>query len=192
MTLPDPSHNPQIWDPLLRAFHWLLVLCVAGSWLLGHFGPLQMTLHFWLGYITIGLLVFRLVWGVIGPANARFANFIKGPGAVWAYLKTLPSRQAGHSEGHNPLGALSVVALLGVLALQVSTGLFVDPEDYINVGPLAGSVSAEWNRFALGWHHRLGVAVLVLVLIHVGAIVFYRFWKREDLVTPMITGRRKP
>lgn len=179
----------QVWDPLLRAFHWLLVLAVGAGWLLGHFGPLQMTWHFWAGYTVIGLLVFRLVWGVVGPRNARFASFVKGPVAVARYVSHLGTRTPSHQAGHNPLGGWSVLALLAVLAGQVGTGLLVDPEDYINVGPLAGLVSTEWNRWALGWHHRLGVVLAVLVGIHIAAILFYRFWKHEDLVTPMITGR---
>lgn len=183
--------NPQVWDPLLRLFHWALAASVIGAWLLGQFGPDQMVLHFYLGYAVVGLLAFRLIWGFVGPANARFASFIVGPGAMLRYLHTLPKREASQYPGHNPLGALSVVALLLALSLQVATGLFVDPEDYINVGPLADTVSTAWNRFALGWHHRLGAVVLVLVALHLGAIAFYRFWKREDLVTPMITGRRK-
>jgi len=78
-TPPRPADdNPQIWDPALRAFHWLLVLAVTGGWLLGHFGPLKMTLHFWAGYTVAALLVFRLIWGLIGPRNARFVTFIKG------------------------------------------------------------------------------------------------------------------
>ena len=188
---PDDQSGKQIWDPALRAFHWLLALSVTGAWLLGEFGPAKMTLHMFLGYFVIALLVFRVIWGLVGPANARFVNFIKGPGAVWRYIRTLPSREAQYYPGHNPLGALSVVALLLVLAAQVATGLFLDPEDYLNIGPLAEMVSTAWNRFALGWHHRLGAVVLILVVLHVGAIVFYKLWKKEDLVTPMITGRRK-
>lgn len=190
-----PRHDGQkeavIWDPALRAFHWLLAAAVTGGWLLGHFGPLQMTLHFWLGYTVIALLAFRLIWGFVGPKTARFASFVKGPGAVFSYARRLPARQANHFRGHNPLGGWSVVVMLVVLTAQVGTGLIIDPEDYINTGPLAGAVSTEWNRWALGMHHQLGVLLLILVLLHVGAILFYRFWKREDLVTPMITGRRK-
>lgn len=190
MTDPAPQ-SPPIWDPFVRLFHWLLVVAVTGGWLLGHFGPLQMSWHFYAGYLVLALLVFRLIWGFIGPRNARFASFLRGPGAVLRYLKTLPARQASQSEGHNPLGGWSVAALLLVLAGQVGTGLILDPEDYINTGPLAGYVSSEWSRWALGWHHRLGLLLAVLVAFHVGAILFYRFWKREDLVTPMITGRRR-
>lgn len=186
----DTGHS-QVWDPYLRAFHWLLVLGVVGGWLLGKFGPLQMTLHFWAGYLVAALLVFRLVWGFVGPATARFSQFVRGPRATLAYLRSLPARAPSHSHGHNPLGAWSVLALLGTLAAQVATGLIADPDDYINVGPLAGMVSSEWNRWALGMHHKLGWVVLGLVALHLGAIVFYRVWKREDLVTPMITGRHR-
>ena len=186
----DTGHV-QVGEPFLRAFHWLLVLGVVGGWLLGKFGPLQMTLHFWAGYLVAALLVFRLVWGFIGPATARFSQFLRGPRATLAYIRSLPARSPSRSYGHNPLGAWSVLALLGTLAAQVATGLIADPDDYINVGPLAGMVSSEWNRWALGMHHKLGWVLLALVALHLGAIVFYRAWKREDLVTPMITGRHR-
>lgn len=185
------AESPVIWDPALRIFHWLLAAATVGAWLLAHYGPLQMTLHFWLGYSVIALLVFRLVWGFAGPKNARFTSFVKGPGAVFAYARTLFSRRASGKPGHNPLGGWSVIAMLVVLSLQVATGLMLDPEDYINVGPLAEYVPADWNRRALGLHHRLGNLLVILIGLHVAAILWYRLWKREDLVTPMITGRRK-
>lgn len=186
---PDPQ--PRVWDAGIRVFHWLLAVATIGAWLLGQFGPLQMTLHFWLGYGVGVLLIYRLVRGFIGPHNARFSGFVRGPGAVLAYIRTLPVRRAAHGGGHNPLGGWFVVVMLVVLAMQVGTGLILDPEDYINIGPLAERVSPEWNRWALGMHHLLGSVLLVLVGLHIAAILFYRFWKREDLVTPMITGRRK-
>lgn len=186
----DPSPR-QIWDPALRFFHWALAVSVSAAWLLGQYGPLQMTYHFWAGYTVAALLLFRLVWGIFGPRNARFASFVRGPRATIAYLKTLPSRTAGALSGHNPLGAWSVVAMLVVLAAQVVTGLTLDPEDYINTGPLAGYVSSEWNREALALHHLLGTVLLGLVALHLGAILYYRLWKRQDLVTPMITGRAR-
>lgn len=184
----------QIWDPAIRVFHWALVVLVVGSWVLGKFatplGLTTMTLHFWAGYAIAGLLAFRLVWGVIGPHNARWSSFVRGPAAVLAYLRELPARRPSHAAGHNPLGGWSVLAILAVLAAQIATGLILDPEDYINIGPLAGMVSPGWNRWALGMHHTLGGVLLALIVLHVAAILFYRFWKREDLVTPMITGRR--
>lgn len=185
------ERSEQIWDPALRAFHWALAATVTAGWLLGHFGPLQMTLHFWMGYAVAALLLFRLVWGLVGPRNARFASFVTGPGAVLRYLRTLPARTAAHVTGHNPLGGWSVVAMLVVLAAQVFTGLTMDPEDYINTGPLAEYFSSDWNGRALSLHHLLGNVLLLLVALHVAAILYYRIWKRQDLVTPMITGRAR-
>ena len=180
----------RLWDPLLRVFHWALAAGVAAAWLLGRFGPLDMTLHFWAGYVVLGLLAFRVVWGLIGPAPARFASFLYRPGAVAAYARGLFRRRPSGWRGHNPLGGVFVVALLVAVGAQAITGLFVDPEDYINVGPLAQHVSTEASRTALAWHAALAKVVLALVALHVAAIVFYRLWKREDLVRPMITGRK--
>ncbi|WBU63139.1 cytochrome b/b6 domain-containing protein [Paracoccus aerodenitrificans] len=180
-----------IWDPLLRVFHWLLAGFVIAAWLLGKYGPNVMTWHFWCGYVVTGLLLFRLVWGFVGPPEARFSHFLRRPSAIAGYCRHLFLRQPSHWPGHNPLGALSVIAMLAALAAQVSTGLISDPEDYINVGPLASYVGSEMATNAVDWHELGANIVLILVLLHVAVILFYRFWKREDLVTPMITGRKE-
>lgn len=182
------SEKIKVWDPLLRGFHWLLAFFVIAAWCLGQFGPLKMTLHFWCGYVVIGLLAFRLIWGFIGPRSARFSSFVTGPGPILAYLRGFTSREPSHWPGHNPLGALSVIAMLAVLAAQVSTGLISDPDDYINVGPLAKYVSSAARSKAVGLHHLGGSIILILVLLHVAVILYYRFWKHEDLVKPMVTG----
>ena len=185
------SEQPQkvkLWDPLLRVYHWLLAGAVIIAWCLGQFGPLKMTLHFWFGYLVIGLLAFRLIWGFVGPPPARFSHFLRGPGAVFSYTKHMFSREPSYWPGHNPLGALSVIAMLAVLAAQVTTGLISDPDDYINVGPLASYVSSATRTKATGWHETGAAVVLLLVVLHVAVILFYRFWKREDLVRPMING----
>ncbi|WP_207102486.1 cytochrome b/b6 domain-containing protein [Paracoccus shandongensis] len=178
----------RIWDPALRVFHWSLATLVIANWLLGKIGPSDMTLHFWLGYGVIALLVFRLVWGFVGPAPARFAQFLRGPRAVLAYAREMVRPHPTHWPGHSPVGGLAVVAMLAVLALQVTTGLFADPDDYINVGPLASQVSSATARAALRWHHRGADLILILVLLHWAVILFYRLWKREDLVRPMVHG----
>lgn len=178
----------KLWDPLLRGFHWLLAVFVVAAWGLGQFGPLVMTLHFWCGYMIIALLAFRLVWGFVGPPSARFASFLRGPKETLAYIRTLPAREPSHWRGHNPLGALSVVAMIAALVAQVATGLVSDPEDFINTGPFASSVSGATATKAVGWHHLGGTVILILVLLHLAVILFYRFWKREDLVKPMVTG----
>ena len=182
------AQRERIWDPALRVFHWALAVMVVSNWLLGKIGPSDMTLHFWLGYGVIALLVFRLVWGFVGPAPARFAQFLRGPRAVLAYAREMVRPHPTYWPGHSPVGALAVVAMLAVLILQVTTGLFADPDDYINVGPLASQVSSATARAALRWHHRGADLILVLVLLHWAAVLFYRLWKREDLVRPMISG----
>lgn len=185
-----PIHEARLWDPLLRGFHWLLAFFVIASWLLGQFGPLKMTLHFWSGYVVTGLLIFRLIWGFVGPEPARFSHFLRGPGAIAGYTRGFFLREPSYWPGHNPLGGLSVIAMLAVLAAQVSTGLVADPDDFINVGPLASYVSSATRSKAVGWHDLGALLILLLVVLHVGMILFYRFWKREDLVRPMITGRK--
>ncbi|MDO5706263.1 MAG: cytochrome b/b6 domain-containing protein [Paracoccus sp. (in: a-proteobacteria)] len=185
------AQNVKLWDPLLRGFHWLLAILVIVTWCLGKFGPLNMWLHFWLGYAIIALVGFRLIWGVVGPRPARFASFIRGPGAVIGYMRHMFERRPSYWPGHNPLGALSVVALLAVLIWQVGTGLIADPDDFINIGPLASEVSRATSRKAVGWHHLGANLILILVLLHVAVILFYRFWKRENLIKPMITGWKR-
>lgn len=189
----EPSALPgaesvYLWDPLLRGYHWLLALLVTASWLLAHFGPTRMTLHFWSGYAIIALLAFRLIWGIVGPRSARFVHFIKGPRAVWGYARGFLSREPSFWEGHNPMGALSVIAMLALLVAQVATGMMSESENFIDAGPLANSVSVATRKAAHNWHHTGGTLILILVLLHVAIILWYRFWKREDLIRPMITG----
>lgn len=183
-----PAQRERIWDPALRVFHWSLAVLVVSNWLIGKIGPSDMSLHFWLGYAVIALLAFRLVWGFVGPAPARFTRFVRGPRAVLGYAREMARPRPSHWPGHSPVGALAVLAMLAVLILQVTTGLFADPQDYVNMGPLASEVSSATARMALRWHHRGADLILVLVLLHWAVIVFYRLWKREDLVRPMITG----
>lgn len=179
-----------LWDIGLRLFHWGLALLVTATWILGKFGPDIMTLHFWGGYAVLGLLAFRLVWGLFGPGPARFGHFIYSPLAILRYVGKMFARKPSYWPGHNPLGGLVALVMLLVLVGQAATGLFADPDDYVNVGPLASYVSAAWTRFASSWHETLSWIVLALVAMHISAIGFYKIWKREDLVTPMITGRK--
>jgi cytochrome b len=178
----------KLWDPFLRGFHWLLAVVVVGGWTLGEFGPDVMTLHFWCGYTVAGLLAFRVVWGFIGPRPARFTELISGPRTFWAYARHLFERHPSYWPGHNPMGALAVIAMLAILAAQIGTGLISDPDDFINVGPLASSVASEIRHAAVGWHHLGAIAVLGLIMLHIGFVLFYRLWKHEDLVRPMLSG----
>lgn len=178
----------RLWDPLLRSFHWLLAAAVITGWILGEFGPPVMTLHFWCGYTVAGLLVFRLLWGLFGPRPARFSEFVRGPGAFFRYAKHLFERRPSYWPGHNPMGAVAVITILAVLAAQVTTGLISDPDDYINVGPLASYVSSDTRSAAVGWHHTGSKAVLALAVLHITFVLFYYLWKRENLIRPMLSG----
>ena len=184
----EGAERVKLWDPLLRGFHWLLAACVLFSWIMGEFGPANMWLHFWSGYVVIALLAFRLVWGLVGPEPARFTHFIAGPRSLADYAAHLRARRPSYWPGHNPLGGWSVIAMLAVLAGQVASGLVADPDDYINVGPLASYVDASTRKAAVGWHHTGATLILILVGLHISAILYYRIWKREDLVRPMLTG----
>jgi cytochrome b len=175
----------RVWDRPTRLVHWLLVVLVGSSWWTASHH--QMSYHRYSGYGLLGVLIFRLYWGVFGGTTARFAHFVKGPRAIWQYLRS----KARHvTPGHNPLGALSVVALLALLLGQVTLGLLSVDVDGIESGPLSRWVSFETGRECARWH-RLGFDVLRgLILLHVVAVVFYWVVKHDNLMSPMITGRK--
>lgn len=181
MSTPDTL---RIWDLPTRLFHWLLALSVAGLIVTGNVGGEWMTWHFRLAYAVLGLLFFRLAWGVVGGRWSRFAAFVPTPARLWAYLRG----QGADRPGHNPLGALSVLALLLVLGLQVASGMVIDDE-IANTGPLMGWASKAWVHRATYWHVTWGKwALYGLVGLHVLAIVFYAVVKKKRLVKSMVTG----
>jgi cytochrome b len=178
----------RIWDPTIRLFHWLLVALLAFSWWSGE--QHDMERHRLSGYAILTLLVFRLFWGFAGPRTARFASFVRGPRAVFAYVRELGSRKGHAADGHNPLGGWSVVALLAAIALMVGAGLFASDVDGIESGPLATYVSFEQSEAAADLHEAVFNVLLALTAVHVLAVLFYLVWKRQNLVRPMLTGRR--
>lgn len=181
----------RLWDPLLRGFHWLLAVFVIAAWLLGNYGPTNMKWHFWCGYAVTFLLAFRLIWGFVGPAPARFSSFLRGPKSVSGYLGHFFLREPSYWPGHNPLGALSVIAMLAALVAQVLTGMMSESENFVDAGPLASYVSSATRGTARSFHQFGANLILILVLLHVAVILFYRVWKREDLVGPMIHGQKQ-
>ncbi|SNZ07660.1 cytochrome b/b6 domain-containing protein [Cohaesibacter gelatinilyticus] len=186
---PNPTTKlVKLWDPALRIFHWALAICVVSAWCLGRFGPDIMTLHFYFGYAALGLLAFRLIWGLFGPSPARFSHMIHGPRTIVGYGRDMFQRKPSYWPGHNPVGSLAAWALLLIVLAQAGTGLFVDADDYVNVGPLASMLDSAGVRLATQWHHLLANILAVLVGLHLFAVLFYKYWKREDLITAMITG----
>lgn len=171
-----------VWDGATRLFHWLVVGLIAFSWWSAK--NYHMDWHYKSGLTVLGLLIFRLLWGVVGTSTARFRQFVKGPQGVWAYARG----RSPASVGHNPLGGWSVVALLLSMTVQVTSGLFTVDTDGIESGPLSYLVSFDQGRAAAGIHEWSFDALLALVSLHVLAIVFYLVVKRRNLVGAMVTG----
>jgi len=172
----------RLWDLPLRLFHWSLVATVLGAISTGLIGGGWMVWHGRLGLAVIGLLAFRLVWGFVGSTHARFAAFFPTPGKIAAYL-----RGQWQGVGHNPLGALSVFALLGLLAFQAASGLLANDDIAFN-GPLYPLIDKALSDAATGWHRLVVNALYLLLALHVAAIAFHARIKRQNLVRPMITG----
>lgn len=159
----------------------MLVGLIAFSWWSAEYH--YDDLHIWSGLGVMSLLIFRILWGVFGSSTARFASFVRGPKAVFGYL-----RGKWTGIGHNPLGALSVIALLAMVSLQAGLGLFASDEDGIMQGPLARLVSIDTGDRARERHETLFNVLLALIALHVAAILVYKF-RGKSLLKPMITGR---
>jgi cytochrome b len=172
-----------VWDLPIRLFHWGLVALIAFSWWSAEYGHTQW--HIWSGYLALFAVLFRLGWGLVGSSTARFAGFVRGPRAVMNYL----SRSREWSAiGHTPVGALSVLALLGLIGAQIAFGLVLVDEDGEFSGPLAHLVGDETSEFARSVHLWLFNVLLGFIGLHVAAILFYRVVQGKDLVGPMIGG----
>jgi cytochrome b len=174
-----------VWDWPIRVFHWALVLAVAAAIVTAEVGGGWMRWHGIAGLTILGLVVFRILWGFVGSTHARFSDFVPTPASVVAYLK---GRWQG--VGHNPLGALSVLALLGVLTLQFGTGLFTN-DDIDFTGPLYPLVTDALAGKLTSWHKRTAYVLFALLAVHVAAIVFHAWIRTENLVKPMVDGHKQ-
>jgi len=176
----------RVWDLPTRAFHWLLAACVIGLVTTAQIGGAAMEWHFRLGYTVLVLLLFRLVWGFGGGYWSRFGTFSYAPATIIAYLRG--RSEPRHALGHNPLGALSVFALLLFLWAQVGSGLFSDDE-IAAMGPLSKFASGALVSKLTYYHTEVGkLVLLLLVALHIGAILFYLFKRRDNLIRAMLTG----
>lgn len=172
----------RIWDLPTRLFHWLLLLLVVASFVTGWVGGNLIEWHARAGIAITGLLAFRLVWGFVGSTYARFAHFVPGPGRLLAYV-----RGQWRGLGHNPVGALSVLALLSILIFQAVSGLVAN-DDIAFEGPLYALVSKSTSDSLSSLHRQNFWIIIGLVSLHVLAIAFYALVKKDNLVKPMITG----
>lgn len=179
----------RVWDLPVRLFHWLLVGLLGFSWWSGENHDMEW--HRLSGYAILALVVFRIYWGFAGSRTARFTQFVRGPRAAFAYLRTLGKRPYQAADGHNPVGGWSVILMLGALVVMVTAGLFSVDVDGLESGPLADYVSFDAGRAAADVHNLVFNVLLALVALHVLAVLFYLIGLRHNLVAPMIHGRRK-
>ena len=173
----------RVWDLPLRLFHWTLVLLLAAAFVTQQIGGNAMEWHFRVGYAVLALLAFRLVWGFVGPRYARFSSFLYGPSSILGYL-----RGSEHVLGHNPLGSLSVFALLAAVLMQAVSGMFSN-DDIASEGPLVRFISKDLSDRITEFHEDVSFWILVaLIVLHLLAIAWYAFVKKRNLVGPMLTG----
>src|SRR5665213_1767361 len=185
-----PPVEVPVWDAPVRIVHWLLVLLLIALVTTGLLGNNWLQWHMRAGYAMLTLVLFRIVWGFAGSRNARFLAFVRGPRAVRAYARSLRMRAHDVHATHNPLGAWMVIALLAALLLQCALGLFTN-DDILYEGPLAHHVTKDLSDTLSSLHRRGWWVVVALASVHIGAVAAYYAMLRDNLVQPMISGRKR-
>jgi cytochrome b len=186
---PPPLVETPVWDGAVRLFHWTVVVLVIVSVTTGLKGGDGLAWHMRSGEALLALVLFRILWGFAGSGNARFGAFLRGPAAVAGYARSLLRPPHQTHATHNPLGGWMVVLLLLALLLQAGTGLFTN-DDIFTDGPLVKKVSKDFSDLVSSWHRRFWWALVALVALHVGAVVTYLVAFRDNLVRPMVHGRK--
>ncbi|OYX13844.1 MAG: hypothetical protein B7Z15_05910 [Rhizobiales bacterium 32-66-8] len=184
----DALRKTKVWDLPTRLFHWSLACLVLAAYITAEMGVIEW--HFRCGYAILTLLLFRLVWGVVGSDTSRFVNFVRSPVSALAHLAHFTRREPDTEVGHNAAGGLMVLALLALLLVQVGTGLFSN-DGVFSEGPLAKYVSAGLSDQISEWHEVNFNLILAAIILHVLAVLAYAVVKRHDLVRPMVLGWKK-
>lgn len=179
----------RVWDIPVRLFHWTLVILLIVLYISGENS--EMEIHLYAGLAVLTLVLFRVMWGFVGGEFARFRSFIAGPRAILNYLAHLPSRHPSHALGHNPVGGWSVLLMLFFLTVQGVTGLFANEDVFFTTGPLAGWVEESCSDTLTSLHKLNFNILLALIVLHIGAAMFYLVYKRENLIHPMLSGLKK-
>jgi cytochrome b len=178
----------RVWDGPTRVMHWLLVASLGVCWWTGIHN--QLDYHLTSGYAVFWIALMRLYWGFFGSSTARFTHFVRGPTGILKYARTLHLRDTVQSYGHNPVGAISVLAMLAAVLIVVGLGLFAVDVDGLYSGPLSSYVSFKGGRHLAHLHYRWFEYLLAIIGLHLAAIAFYYVYKRQNLVVPMISGSR--
>ncbi|MDP1731970.1 MAG: cytochrome b/b6 domain-containing protein [Devosia sp.] len=166
----------KVWDPLVRVFHWGLVLSFAVAWLSADHGR---TLHQWAGYAAGGLIALRLVWGMLGTRYARFSQFVRSPAAIVRYLGDIATGRENRYLGHNPAGGIMIVALIVTMGALATTGWMMTTDQFFGY---------EWVEDS---HEFLANLLLALVGLHIAGVALAGLRHRENLVAAMLTGRKR-
>ncbi len=177
-----------VWDAPVRLFHWTIVVLVFTSWLTAHEG--WMGWHFWSGYSICSLLLFRLAWGFVGSDTARFTRFLRSPLAGLLYLARFHRREPDTEIGHNAAGGWMVLLMLLLLVLQVGTGLFAN-DQVSTQGPFFYEIDQDTSDWLTHIHVLTFTAIEIAVLLHVAAVLVYALVRQQNLIRPMITGRKR-
>jgi cytochrome b len=180
----------RVWDLPTRLFHWILTILIAMQYATGQFGVLDMRWHYWLGYATLALLVFRISWGFIGSQTSRFSEFLRGPATVFRHVSSYLYKNPQSDIGHNPLGGWSVLIMLACVLAQAISGLFTSDEISEN-GPFVGQVAETTTRLMTRVHHWNQSLLLLLIAFHVAAVLLHLLLKHDNLITPMFNGRKR-
>jgi len=183
----DREPHVRVWDIPIRLFHWSVVALLCVSWFSADQG--YMRVHLVSGLTLLSLLLFRIAWGLVGSTTARFSNFLHPPRRVVGYLRDLAGGSKIFHAGHNPAGGWMVLALIAVLLAQVATGLFANDGVRFH-GPLALLVSEDASTRLTDIHGLIFDLILILVWCHVVAVGFYLLVKGDNLVWPMVTGKK--
>ena len=178
----------RVWDLPTRLFHWILVALIIAQWWTAEQSS-TMDYHVWGGYAVLTLVLFRLIWGFVGSETVLFSNFVRGPGAALLYAKALMRGETPHYLGHNPMGGWSILALLILLLIQAGTGLFAN-DDIMIEGPLYAWVSKDTSDWLTTLHRFNFNLLLAMIAVHLSAVFFYLLVKRENLIHPMLSGRK--
>ena len=172
----SPDRKVLIWDAPVRVFHWLMVLSFAGAYLTAESERWRLV-HVTLGYTMLGLVVFRVLWGFVGTRHARFATFVRGPAAAARYLRGLVGGQSVQGAGHNPAGALAIIALLGMAVVVTAAG-------WATYNDLGGNWLEELHEGAAN-------IMLAIVGVHVAGVLLSSWLHRDNLIGAMVTGRKR-
>ncbi|MGB0936091.1 MAG: cytochrome b/b6 domain-containing protein [Colwellia sp.] len=176
-----------VWDLPVRLFHWLLVIALVAAWYTSDGEKGLIEYHLQIGYFILGLILFRLVWGVIGTYHAKFSSFFPTKSRFIAYSKLTKKDKSQTTIGHNPVGALMVFAMLLLFLAQAVSGLFMK-DDVFTTGPYFDSVSSSVQKLMSQVHHNVFDIIVVFAVLHIAAIFYYFFGKKINLISAMITG----